>query len=67
MGMSARLKVDVCEMLGADNLVHGLWNMQNLVVRLPQQHRPELGELIDVILPANRMHFFHAESGQRVE
>ncbi|MDE1179286.1 sn-glycerol-3-phosphate import ATP-binding protein UgpC [Paraburkholderia sp.] len=61
-----RLQVDVCEMLGADNLVHGQWNSQRVVARLPHDRQPSAGSTIGLVLPSTRMHFFDAENGRRV-
>ena len=60
------LTVEVCEVLGADNLAHGKWNKQSVVVRLPHHERPAPGAVIEVVLPRSRMHFFDASSGRRI-
>jgi sn-glycerol 3-phosphate transport system ATP-binding protein len=60
------LEVEVCEVLGADNLAHGKWQGQSLVVRLPHHQRPDPGAVLQVLLPPAQMHFFDAHSGRRV-
>ena len=59
------LTVDSCELLGADNLVHGRWGKHDVTARLPHAHRPANGEALQVRLPAQHLHFFDPASGQR--
>ncbi len=65
-GAGITLQVDTCELLGADNLAHGCWGNQDVVVRLPHETRPARGDSIPVQLPAQRLHFFDAVSGARI-
>jgi len=58
--------VDTLEMLGADNLVHGRWGEQKMVVRLAHQERPQPGSTLWLHLPENHLHFFDKENGQRL-
>ncbi|GDX06996.1 sn-glycerol-3-phosphate import ATP-binding protein UgpC [Buttiauxella sp. A111] len=58
--------VDTLEMLGADNLVHGRWGEQKMVVRLAHQNRPQPGSTLWLHLPENHLHFFDKENGQRL-
>lgn len=58
--------VDSLEMLGADNLVHGRWGEQKMVVRLAHQERPQPGSTLWLYLPENHLHFFDKENGQRL-
>ncbi|MNC55211.1 sn-glycerol-3-phosphate import ATP-binding protein UgpC [compost metagenome] len=58
--------VDTLEMLGADNLVHGRWGEQKMVVRLGHQERPQPGSTLWLHLPENNLHFFDKENGQRL-
>lgn len=60
------LVVDTLEMLGADNLAHGRWGEQKLVVRLAHQHRPTAGSTLWLHLPEKHLHLFDGETGQRV-
>ena len=60
------LVVDTLEMLGADNLAHGRWGEQKLVVRLAHQQRPQAGSTLWLHLPDNHLHLFDGETGQRV-
>lgn len=61
------LVVDTLEILGADNLAHGRWGDQHLVVRLPHQERPKPGSMLWLHLPVEALHFFSAEHGARLE
>jgi sn-glycerol 3-phosphate transport system ATP-binding protein len=63
--------VDTLEMLGADNLVHGRWGKQKMVVRLGHQERPQPGSTLWLHLPENHLHYFNndsldKENGQRL-
>ena len=60
------LVVDTLEMLGADNLAHGKWGDNKLVVRLPHSLRPAAGSTLNLHLPAQSLHFFD-NNGQRIE
>ncbi|WP_435928669.1 sn-glycerol-3-phosphate import ATP-binding protein UgpC [Dryocola sp. BD613] len=60
------LVVETLEMLGADNLAHGRWGRQKLVVRLSHQQRPQPGSTLWLHLPAEHLHCFDAENGQRL-
>ncbi|MDN8543593.1 sn-glycerol-3-phosphate import ATP-binding protein UgpC [Erwinia sp. BC051422] len=61
------LTVETLEMLGADNLAHGRWGGHNMVVRLPHIERPAIGSLLWLQLPADSLHFFDTDNGQRLE
>jgi sn-glycerol 3-phosphate transport system ATP-binding protein len=60
------LEVETCELLGADNLAHGRWGSNEVVVRLPHELRPARGERVAVQLPAARLHFFDPATGLRL-
>lgn len=60
------LTVDTLEILGADNLAHGRWGDQKLVVRLAHQQRPAAGSTLWLHLPEHQRHLFDGETGQRV-
>ena len=60
------LPLDTLEMLGADNLAHGHWGAQTVVVRLAHQERPQPGSTLWLSLPENHLHFFDGETGQRL-
>ncbi|MEM5440307.1 sn-glycerol-3-phosphate import ATP-binding protein UgpC [Paraburkholderia diazotrophica] len=63
---AATLAVDSCELLGADNLAHGRWGQHEVTVRLPHGHRPGAGEMLQITLPAQHLHFFDEEDGRRL-
>jgi sn-glycerol 3-phosphate transport system ATP-binding protein len=60
------LVMDTLEMLGADNLAHGRWGEQKMVVRLAHQERPKAGSTLWLHLPENHLHVFDGETGQRI-
>ena len=60
------LVVETLEMLGADNLAHGRWGNNKLVVRLPHAVRPQMGSTLWLQLPPAALHFFDPH-GQRIE
>ncbi|MEI7376153.1 sn-glycerol-3-phosphate import ATP-binding protein UgpC [Dickeya chrysanthemi] len=61
------LVVETLELLGADNLAHGKWAGQNIVVRLSHEHCPAVGETLWLTLPAVSWHIFDSQSGLRME
>ncbi|CAN7183586.1 sn-glycerol-3-phosphate import ATP-binding protein UgpC [Trinickia sp. LjRoot230] len=63
--VEAPLTVDSCELLGADNLVHGRWGAHDVTVRLPHTHRPARGEMVPSVLPPEHLHFFDPATGKR--
>ncbi len=60
------LVMDTLEMLGADNLAHGRWGEQKLVVRLPHHDRPAPGSTLWLNMPESHLHLFDGETGQRI-
>ena len=65
-GDGVPLVVDTLEMLGADNLAHGRWGNNKLVVRLSHAMRPATGSTLWLQLPPRSLHFFD-NNGQRIE
>ncbi|WP_116138033.1 sn-glycerol-3-phosphate import ATP-binding protein UgpC [Trinickia diaoshuihuensis] len=61
----APLTVESCELLGADNLVHGRWGSHDVTVRLPHADRPGSGEVVPAALPLEHLHFFDPATGKR--
>ncbi len=66
-GQGLPLVVCTLEILGADNLAHGRWGDQPLVVRLPHQQRPAPGSLLQLRVLEEHLHLFDADSGQRLD
>ncbi|MBG6240529.1 MAG: sn-glycerol-3-phosphate import ATP-binding protein UgpC [Candidatus Symbiopectobacterium sp. Dall1.0] len=62
-----QLLLTTLELLGADNLEHGAWGEQRVVVRLSHEQCPARGDTLWLTLPAHAWHFFDTESGLRVE
>lgn len=60
------LNVQTLEMLGADNLAHGRFGEQKVIVRLAHQHRPAAGSTLWLHLPPEHLHFFDGETGIRL-
>ena len=60
------LNVQTLEILGADNLAHGRFGEQKVVVRLAHQHRPAAGSTLWLHVPPEHLHFFDGETGQRL-
>ena len=66
------LKVEAVEMLGAERLIYGRWahsqTDEMLIIRTEESHAvPALGATLHVTPRANRMHYFDATTGQRLE
>jgi len=55
------------ELLGADNLAHGVWAGSGMVVRLSHENCPATGTQLRLVLPAHALHFFDSKSGLRME
>ena len=60
------LVMDTLEMLGADNLAHGRWGEQKLVVRLAHKERPAAGSTLWLHMAEAHLHLYDGETGQRV-
>ncbi len=66
------LHVETVEMLGAERLVYGRWahgsGDEMVIVRIEEGHPvPSVGNTICVTPRANRIHYFDANTGKRVE
>jgi len=61
------LRVELVEMLGAERLVHGRLGTAPFTVRVDAaREAPAPGASVLVSVPANRLHWFDASSGQRL-
>ncbi|BBG60149.1 sn-glycerol-3-phosphate import ATP-binding protein UgpC [Providencia rustigianii] len=60
------LIVETLEMLGADNLVHGQWGGQKVIVRLGHEQRPQVGTTLWLDIPQAYQHFFDTQYGHRL-
>ncbi|HCL85946.1 sn-glycerol-3-phosphate import ATP-binding protein UgpC [Pulveribacter sp.] len=59
--------VETVEMLGAERLIYGRLNGEQIVVRVEEgAHAPELGSTLHVMPRAGRVHAFDATSGKRI-
>ncbi|QCR37513.1 sn-glycerol-3-phosphate import ATP-binding protein UgpC [Nissabacter sp. SGAir0207] len=61
------LTVLTLERLGADNLAHGRWGDQGVVVRLSHEHCPAVGSQLNLVLPPTALHVFDTADGVRME
>lgn len=61
------LVMDTLEILGADNLAHGRWGEQKLVVRLAHQERPTAGSTLWLHLPENQLHLLMVKQDNEYE
>ncbi|AXF78582.1 TOBE domain-containing protein [Erwinia tracheiphila] len=61
------LVVETLERPGADNLAHGRWSDNRMVVRLPHVECPDPGGTLWLHLPTDARHFFDTQNGQRLE
>ena len=57
---------ELIEDIGTSRLVHARLAGQTLLLHLPPDHGLRRGEALGLSLPANRIHLFDAESGQRI-
>lgn len=55
------------ELLGADNLAHGVWGGQSIIARLSHEEMPTAGTVLHLYLPPAALHFFDSDSGLRME
>lgn len=62
-----QIKVELLELLGAENLVQAKINGQSFVVRLTHEQRPLAGSMLNIMLPTQSLHFFDTDSGKRIE
>lgn len=62
-----QVKVELLELLGADNLVQAKINGETFAVRLPHEQRPAVGTTLKIILPTQSLHFFDTDSGKRIQ
>lgn len=61
------LVMDTLEILGADNLAHGRWGEQKLVVRLAHQERPTAGSTLWLHLAENQLHLLMVKQDNEYE
>ncbi|MBW8268768.1 ABC transporter ATP-binding protein [Caldovatus aquaticus] len=62
------LAVDLAEPLGSETVLHGhLPGGESLTARLPGGLAPQAGEVLPLLLPAEALHVFDAETGRRLD
>jgi len=65
-GTEFRLKVETIEALGADSLVHALFDGTAIVARIDGHVTPSPGELLSFSVQPRQLYFFDAASGKRL-
>jgi sn-glycerol 3-phosphate transport system ATP-binding protein len=61
------VRVETVELLGAERLIYGRLNGEQLIVRVDEgTHAPAADEVIHVTPRADRLHWFHADTGKRL-
>ena len=64
------LRVDLAEELGADAYVYGTAPLEcgeeQFVVRVDGKLVPHIGDTINLLINADAVHVFHAETGERL-
>jgi ABC-type sugar transport system ATPase subunit len=65
-GTEFRLKVETIEALGADSLVHTLFDGTPLVARVDGHVAPAAGETLPFSVQPHQLYFFDAASGKRL-
>ncbi|MCT8159428.1 ABC transporter ATP-binding protein [Pseudoruegeria sp. SHC-113] len=64
---SAPLIVERIERTGGDTFAEAKLGETTVTIRLPARARVAAGDALSVTLPAHALHFFEADSGQRIE
>ena len=59
-------EVGLLEPLGSDTFVEIVRGAHNITARIEPDRRLKLGETVGVQLPRAKLHFFHSESGERI-
>jgi sn-glycerol 3-phosphate transport system ATP-binding protein len=65
-GIPFRLKVETIEALGADSLVHALFDGTSLVARIDGHVTPQAGEVLPFSVAPPKLYFFDAATGKRL-
>ncbi|HET9470083.1 MAG TPA: sn-glycerol-3-phosphate ABC transporter ATP-binding protein UgpC, partial [Usitatibacter sp.] len=65
-GVGFRLKVETIEALGADSLVHAVFDGTSLVARIDGHVTPEPGEVLPFSVAPSKLYFFDAATGKRL-
>jgi sn-glycerol 3-phosphate transport system ATP-binding protein len=61
------IEAEAIETLGAERLVYGRFNGEQVIVRIDEQHKPPaIGSRFHVTPRADRLHWFDAASGKRI-
>lgn len=57
-GLNIQMKVTVIEHLGYETLIHGLYQNEKLVIKAPGSFEVQKGELLELYLAIDKLHFF---------
>ncbi len=61
------IQTEAIETLGAERLVYGKFNGEQVIVRIDEQHKPPaIGSTFHVTPRADRLHWFDAATGKRI-
>ncbi len=61
------VRLDVVEPMGNEIIMYTDTATHPLIARVVPQQLPSLGENVDVVLDADKLHFFDLESGQAIQ
>jgi multiple sugar transport system ATP-binding protein len=61
-----KIKVDVVEPMGSDSYLYFAIGSNNLIARIRPETTPTEGLTTTLFLDRSRLHFFEAETGERV-
>lgn len=64
---AVKLKVDVAELLGAETLINGVLNGQNLISKVKARVDIHMGDDVEMALAMDKCHFFDPETEQRLK
>jgi len=59
--------VDVCELLGAENIIYSNIGGQSIVARVDARTTIKMDDKIDLAIAVNKGHFFDAETEERIQ
>ena len=65
-GQSFKFRVDSVEALGADSLLHGIFDATTLVVRIEGHAMPKAGETLTISAMPGKIFFFDTATGKRL-
>jgi multiple sugar transport system ATP-binding protein len=61
---TVRARLDVVEPLGSEAFLSARIGAKEITARVPPRGLPAAGSEVELVFNAERLHFFHAESGE---